>query len=368
MFINYMFLSFFYWKERKKDLTSFEFYPKVSILKPIKNIDDGLKENIESFFNIDYPNYEIIFGLNDCGDNCFSLVGEIIKKYPKVTAKILNVSSSTQKFINPKIAVLKEIAKVADCDLYWVADSNIRVNSHTLKRLIHEYLHKGSKIIFSPIKGSGSRSFFSIIENSYLNSFVSVNIIASWKYFKKQIIVGKSMLIEKKAFEGFGGFEFFGKYLAEDYMIGKKYAQKGIKISTNFTWVTNYVSNTTFFHFYSRALRWAKLRYNIERGFYFAEILLLPLPVSLIAVLIYGESALWLFLVTLILKTVLEYINFVIINTEDSKKIKNFLLYPICMIVKDFILFAVYFVPFFSKQVEWRGTKLKIGKDTVIKN
>ena len=34
-------------------------YPFVSLLKPVKNIDDGMAENLESFYRLDYPAYEV---------------------------------------------------------------------------------------------------------------------------------------------------------------------------------------------------------------------------------------------------------------------------------------------------------------------
>ena len=42
-------------------------FPRVSILKPLKNLVDDLAENLESYFSLDYPNYEIIFGVDSHG-------------------------------------------------------------------------------------------------------------------------------------------------------------------------------------------------------------------------------------------------------------------------------------------------------------
>jgi ceramide glucosyltransferase len=187
-------------------------YPKVSILKPVKFMDDGMARNIESFYNLDYPNYEIIFCFDGFNEDIHRLIVKFKEKHPGVATKI--VQAGFKKPMNPKIEMLEVMVGEAAGELYWVSDSNIRVEKETLKMLVMEYLAKGSKIVFSPVRGTGSRTIGSIIENSYLNFFVSGSIISAWILVKRQIIVGKSMLVEKAALDKMGGFTNFREYLA----------------------------------------------------------------------------------------------------------------------------------------------------------
>jgi ceramide glucosyltransferase len=259
------------------------------------------------------------------------------------------------------------MAEKAVGELYWVSDSNIRVEKNTLKRLVHEYLVKGSKIIFSPIRATGSRTIGSIIENTYINLFLSGNIITAWELFKQQIIVGKSILIERNALNYFGGFSYFKEYLAEDYMMGKTFTRAKIPISTNFTWVTNYNSSTTIKEFFYRAERWAKLRFHLKFHVYIMELLLNPIMLAIIFSLIMGRTRGLLVVGTALpLKILLEFLNFYYINKEDRKKLSVVLVLPFCILLKDILLFAVYFTPFFSRTVKWRGGRISIGKNTRI--
>ena len=63
--------------------------PPVSLLKPVHGMESRLRENIESFFHLDYPNYEIIFCVARDDDPVVSLVRELITAHPEARARLL---------------------------------------------------------------------------------------------------------------------------------------------------------------------------------------------------------------------------------------------------------------------------------------
>lgn len=62
--------------------------PGVSILKPLKGIDDNLIENLSTFFDIDYPNYEIIFCVQDANDPAIEVVRKLLIRFPSIDASL----------------------------------------------------------------------------------------------------------------------------------------------------------------------------------------------------------------------------------------------------------------------------------------
>jgi ceramide glucosyltransferase len=331
----------------------------------MRKIDDQLEKNLESYFLLDYPWYEILFGIDSKKDPIVDIIEALQSRYPKVSTKIITAGHIDNG--NPKVHKLARMADEAIGTLYWVSDSNIRAEKDTLKKLVNEYLQKDSKIIFSPIRAAGSCSIGSIIENAYITHFVSGNMISAWKLFKQQIIVGKSILIERETLNYFGGFSYFKDYLAEDFMMGQAYTRSKIPISSNFTWVTNISQTTTIKEFFSRIQRWAKLRFHLKTHLYILEIFLNPIMLALIFSLFLGKNlGLMVFSGSLLLKIFLEIISFLVLNKEDRRKFRVIAMLPYCILLKDILLFIIYFTPFFSRTVDWRGGKIKIGKNTLI--
>lgn len=341
-------------------------YPSVTILKPVKGIDDEMEKNLESFFKLDYPDFEILFGVDSKKDEVTGLITKVMKRFPNVDAKIIETGHRGDQ--NPKVYKLSFMEKFSRGSLFWISDSNIRVENNTLKSLAEEYILNGTHLIFSPIRATGSRTFGSLIENSYMNHYLSGNVLGAWVLFRKEVVVGKSMLIEKKALRSFGGFSYFKDYLAEDQILGETFRNSGYLISTNNTWVTNFNSSSTTKSFYSRMSRWAKLRFNIHRSIYFGEILTNTTALGILSVGILEERALLILPPVFFLRVILELITSIRINRADTLKLSNFLLLPAAIIIKDLVLALVYFSPFFSNQVNWRGEKMKIGKRTLLSN
>src|SRR5688572_7629792 len=58
---------------------AFALYP-VSILKPMSGADPGLKENLKSFFELDYPQYELIFSVESKQDPCVGVIENLMAR------------------------------------------------------------------------------------------------------------------------------------------------------------------------------------------------------------------------------------------------------------------------------------------------
>lgn len=339
-------------------------YPRVSILKPLRGVDDDLEENLESFFCLDYPDYEVLFAVDDEAAAEAVLARAVCRRHPAVASRVVVTGHDTLR--NPKIHKLGLLEAHAGGALYWISDANMRVEPQILRRLAAEYLEHDAKIVFSPIRATGSRSLGAVIENAYINFFMSGNVIMAWQFLRQQISIGKSILLERRALERFGGFAYFRDHLAEDFIMSESFANCHFRVSSNFTWVTTVNRLTTVRGFYERLARWAVLRIRLKPKIYLLEILLNPLVLALPAPLLWGRSGIRLLLGVFLIKTTLEYVNFLFLNDEDRRRVWIHLVLPFALVLQDFVLLAVYLTPFLRRTVTWRGGRIAVGRQTMI--
>lgn len=352
-------------KKYRTESLSVKNYPKISLLKPFKGVDDCIEQNLESYYKLDYPDYEIIIGVETLRDPCVYFIEKVKRRYPHI--KTIIIATGLQKMLNPKVDSLAKLAQKATGEIYWLNDANTRVKPDMLKRLVNEYERNNSKIVFSPIKGTGGNSIGSIMENSYINLFLSGGVISAWKLFHKTVIVGKSMFMEKASLDKLGGYKIFGKYLAEDYVMGEIYRKNKIPVSTNCVWVTNYNRSTTSVKdFTGRVRRWCAMRFRLEPFFYIGEILTNPVGIAITALPFLGIRGFILLGVAAVLKIIIEYACLFAINKKDGRNKKILILYPLLVIYKDILLLIIYPVPFLKKTVMWKGKKIFIGKGSLI--
>lgn len=71
-----------------------------------EDIDPATIQNLESYFELDYPTYEIIFCVKDSNDPFIPEIQRLITAYPDVTARLLVAGPDIGS--NPKLNNLNQ--------------------------------------------------------------------------------------------------------------------------------------------------------------------------------------------------------------------------------------------------------------------
>ncbi len=342
--------------EEEKD--NKEYCPPISILKPLKGIDDNLFDNLESFCTQDYPEYEVILAIQDYNDPAYRTAKKIAEKYPE---KVKLLVEKCQLGLNPKVNNLIPAYRESKYDIVLISDSNVMVEKNYLREIVKNLSDDNVGLVTNIIRGTGGLSLGAKLENLHLNTFIISSVCFLDRFLKMPCVIGKSMLMRKKDIEAIGGLEAFKDFLAEDYVIGYNIHKSGKRVVLSSYTIDNVNEYWEVKKFLNRHTRWGKLRWKIGGGKYLSEMLGNPVFMSIISLVLNISwftffFALWISLVKILFDIYLGNL----IKTEMNKKV--YLLSPF----KDIIIGILWFVPLLSNTVVWRGNRYKIGKHSLL--
>jgi ceramide glucosyltransferase len=257
----------------------FTHYP-VSILKPLKGADTGLRENLESFFTLEYPQYELLFCVADDQDPAIPVVRELLAKYPKEDARLM--IGEIKVGSNPKVNNMARAYDEAKYDLILISDSNVRVEKDDLAHWVSHY-DDGVGVVTAIVTGVDPENMPGMLETIHLNTF-NVRFMYVSDLMGVPAVVGKAMLMSRSKAAGFGGIRALANYLAEDYMTGVEFAKLGFRVVMSGRPARQYIGRHSYKTYWSRHVRWGRIRKASAPGHFWAE----PLTgVLFVAVLLY---------------------------------------------------------------------------------
>lgn len=229
----------------------------VSILKPLKGLDFQLEENLESFFRLEYPKFELLFSVASEDDPACAVVKRVASKFPRVRSRIF--IGDVRVGGNPKVNNLVKSYQAAVHDWILVSDSNIRVPREYLKVVTQDFDER-TGVVTAVVAGAAfGRGFGAPLEATYLNTFYARWTMIAVK-LGAPVVIGKSMLFRKSEANRFGGVDVLARYLAEDYMTGVAVKRLGHRVKVMHEPVVQMIGDYTFKEFWSRHVRWGRIR------------------------------------------------------------------------------------------------------------
>lgn len=264
-----------------------EHTPPVSVLKPLKGMDEGLERNLRSFFHLDYPSYQIIFGVADADDAAIGVVRALLAEYPHQDACL--VVGNPAFGLNPKIENLAAIYPQRKHDVILISDSNVEVKPNFLRESAAYLADPSVGIVTNLFCGVGERKFGAILENLHLNGFIAANMAGAFA-LRITCVVGKSMLMPVKALESIGGFASVRNLLAEDQGIGVRVRKAGYSIRLSHHVIENVNETRDLSWFLNRHSRWLKIRYRMSLATFLLEPFVNLTAIGLVWLLVSGSA------------------------------------------------------------------------------
>lgn len=331
----------------------FRLYP-VSILKPVKGIDPGLEENLESFFRLDYPDYELLLSVASPRDPAHDLIQGLLARYPDANARLFVGEANLGP--NPKVNNLAKSYRAARHDWILISDSNIRVTPDYLKRQV-AHLEPGIGMVTAVVVGRGAEGLGGQLESTFLNTFYTRWMCLAER-FGRPCVLGKSMLFRRSDAERFGGVENLGRYLAEDYMAGEAMRRLGRRVIIASDTVTQEVGRKSLQEFWSRHVRWGRIR-KAQSVIPFA---FEPLTGAIAPCLLGAFAFSGLFGVSASTFVLFHLLTWSIGDALLMRKVGHDIgvLSPLYWLLRELMAIPLWIHVLSGNRIEWRGSKFKL--------
>jgi ceramide glucosyltransferase len=331
--------------------------PPVTILKPLKGLDEQLEDNLRSFFRLDYPTYQILFGVADENDPAVAVVRKLLEEFPGHDAQLV---IGTPVFgLNPKVENLASMDRFRKHDVLLISDSNVRVRPEYLRETAAYLAEPGVGLVTNLFAGVGEAHSGAVMENLQLNGYIAGGMALA-SALRITCVVGKSMLMPAKVLDAIGGFARVRNLLAEDQVIGVLVRKAGYSIRLSHHVIDNVNHRRGFNWFLNRHSRWYKIRRQMAMATFLAE------PVANLAVVglvwaFSGESGIaWGGLAGLVGLGMARDALQTRWLSGRFPRLRHLLFSPI----KDILLLPVWFDAMVNSRVQWRGHRFHVGRLT----
>jgi ceramide glucosyltransferase len=338
----------FFRRERRR--VSGDFAPPVSVVKPVRGVDFGSYENFASFCQQDYPDYEILFAVNDASDPAVPLIHRLIAQFPKQQIRLL--VGAEKLGANRKVNKLARLAAEARHEILAITDGDVRVGTNYLREVVAPFTDENMGAVTSFYRGITEKNLGAELEalGASTDFFAGV-LVAEWME-GLSFALGASIVTTKRWLDRIGGFQAIANMHSDDYELGHRIAQAGGKVLLSREAVWTMYPAQSLSGFWQHQVRWARTVRLCRPLSYVGLLFTHGLPWAVLAALV--SPATWISAVHICGYLVLRYIQAAVVGiwgVRDQVLRQKLWMLPL----RDAIYFLVWIASFASNRISWGG-------------
>jgi ceramide glucosyltransferase len=330
--------------------------PPVTIAKPLYGLEPSLYENLRSFCEQDYPEYEVIFAVRNANDPAAGVVRQLQADCPGLAASL--VVEPRALGTNLKVSNLIAIARKARHDLLVIADSDMRVGRDYLRAVVAPFADARVGAVTCPYVGRPLGGVPSKLGAMFINESFLPSVLVSLALEPLSFCFGATMAVRRSVLEAIGGFEALADYLADDYMLGNLVRRKGLDVALVPYVVETTVAESTLSDLFQHELRWARTIRNVRPAGYTLSLLTMSAPWAVASLLLsrFSPAGWYAFAAALLLRVALHVAVRIRFKRKDSAS-------PAWIPLREALSFIVYCASHLGRRVLWKETRFAVTTD-----
>ncbi len=331
--------------------------PKISILKPVEGAGPNIYEAFASFCRLDYPgDVEIIIGTIKQDDPVVAIVRHLTTEFP---ARKIKLVFAELQGTNRKTSIMEAMWQQAAGQFLFFSDADVAAPKDYLNQLVPRLAQPEVGCLTCLPRGfQASTAGGKMIALHY-----GFNYLPQWMLAQQTTgihwAIGHTMAVPRAVLEKIGGFKNFLNHLADDYELGNRASQLGLRVIVPPLLLDCVVPAETFGEAITRMQRW-KRTIRRSRGMQFLGVIITyPVFWALIFALL-QPFAWWswsLFAAVIVIRWLLAAGLQPVVKMPDWPR--AWWLLPVVDIVEGITFFGAYF----GNKIVWAGRRYTLLRD-----
>ena len=325
-----------------------------SVLKPLAGDEAGLPGNLESFFRLDHPDFELVFAAREDSDPARSMGAR------HTGTRFRTIAVGEPPWPNAKVHSLAEMTRITSGDILVISDSDIHADPSLLRDLASEFHDESVGVVTCPYRAEPGPSPWSTLEGLGMNTEFWSGVLVAQMLAPMDFAVGPTMAIRRSCLKAIGGWDGLGEYLAEDFRIGRLARRAGFDVRLSTHVVAHRIGSEGLAANLRHRLRWRRSTRRSRPAGYWGELFANPLPgaMLLLPAASWAGWAWWMFGACASLRAAAAAtVGKLVLG--DRLVVRRWWLVP----VQDALSVALWLAGFFGRRVRWRDREYELLAD-----
>ncbi len=330
----------------------------VTVLRPLKGLEAGLYENLETLCAQRYGTFQLVCGVADAQDPAVAVVRRLQREHPELDIHL--VVDGSVCGANYKISNLHNMYRHAKHDIIVFADSDIRVGPDYLRRVVTGLRDPKVGLVTCLYRAVNRGKLPTLIESLFINTDFAPLVMVARKVERATYAFGATIAMRRQVLDEIGGFLPLANCLADDYQLGQRVTKRGYDLALSREVVDTVLAIGSWRALLEHQLRWARTYRICRPGGYFGSIITHGTSWAVLNVLYHQFSS--ASVLTSLAVIGLRYISAVTMSWRylkaDTAGLQMLLVGP-----KDLFVSAVWFMAFLGSTVTWSGHRFRVERN-----